>query len=511
MENIHSIWVEDEQSSKFHLNDPNLKILNSQVPLLSSKETIELPPLPPSSFFTSLSKNDETSSSKGSIRQFFKKLGNSNDNNPKKKTIRKKISTPFGFNHISHIDNQTQEKVITVQQLSHTPTASTSTTTTNSTTSKRGSHSAKAFCTSPQIPGFIPRSISNATTLSNTSSTQMFTRSGSISTMATTISSNKSHSKKPSTQIQGHTHQDSSSSIENLKKLEKSQISKQCSVDYTSNYTFPNQSDNNSKPKRKSLNNWDTPDPQSVVRQSWIYEDLSPMKPLNFISPKSSNQSLRKTRANSIGGESPYLLASPMKKDLNLFQNEMETVFNKDEIKLSELISSIDDFTKFFKQSSSSSSSSPSPTSTMKKRFTTTTANTTQPTSLTTSVTNLSETKNEENDDSEDDSTIASLRAARFSRLSRLENFYQHDPRYLSFLESVHKSQNDKTMMMMSSTTSKIGEETLEDGSIVPEVVDEEDEFEEYEEYEEEEFDEGEERESTPTQHQLGILLPSVM
>lgn len=496
MENIHSIWVEDEQSSKFHLNDPNLKILNSQVPLLSSKETIELPPLPPSSFFTSL-KNEENTS-KGSIRQFFKKLGNSNDANPKKKTIRKKISTPFGFNHISHIDNQAQEnQVITVQQLSHTPTPSTSTTPTTSTNSKRGSHSAKAFCTSPQIPGFIPRSISNATTLSSTSSTQLFTRSGSISTMATTISSNKSHSKKSSTQIQGHNHQDSSSSIEDLKKLEKNQISKQCNVNYTSNYTFPNQSD--SKPKRKSLNNWDTPDPQSVVRQSWIYEDLSPMKPLNFISPKSSNQSLRKTRANSFGGESPYLLASPMKKDLNLFQNEMETVFNKDEMKLSELISSIDDFTKFFKQSTSSSSS-PSPTSTLQKRFTTTTANTTQPTSLSTSVTNLATEVNENDDDSEDDSTIASLRAARFSRLSRLENFYQHDPRYVSFLDSIHKSQQDKNIM---TNSSRVDEEIYQDGSLVPEVVDEEDEYEDY--------DQDEERESTPTQHQLGLLLPAVM
>ncbi|CAM9020153.1 unnamed protein product [Wickerhamomyces anomalus] len=149
--NIHSIWVEDEQSSKFHLNDPNLKILNSQVPLLSSKENIELPPLPPSSFFSySLKDEDESAKSSNKLHKMFKKFGLNNDQSkaPVKK-VKRKISTPFGFNHVSHIDNK-PGATITVNQLSEIQPQEQDELDEPSQ-SNRTSTSAKAFCTSPQI------------------------------------------------------------------------------------------------------------------------------------------------------------------------------------------------------------------------------------------------------------------------------------------------------------------------------------------------------------------------
>lgn len=474
--NMDSIWVEDEQSSKFHLNDPNLKILNSQVPILSSKENIELPPLPPTSFFThTLSSDDVGAATKNNkFLSMFKKLGissntmNHSNNNDQPKTeirrVKKKISTPFGFNHISHIDNQAGG-AITVNQLSEMalkeePESLTDATGPDVSKSNRTSTSAKAFCTSPQIKPIpsttvstkhIPRSVSNATTLSRASSSQLFTRSGSISTMATTISS-KTHSKKNSTSIIGtshnttsstnshinHQHQNSTSSIENLKKLEKNQITKQCSIDYTSDFTFPQ--------KKTDLNNWATPDLQSAVRQSWIYEDLSPHSPLR---PKKAAR-----RANSISGSPSY---SPYRSDINLFQNEVETTFNKSS-NLNEIINSIDDFTKFFK------------------------------------ATEQDEDVEEEDEEDSFYGTIASLRAAKFSRLSRLENFYQHDPRYLSFIEEFQKVKTNS--VDLSSNYTKSTSPDLKEIAQVPEIL---------------EFDSDEEEESTPRQHHISTLLPSMI
>lgn len=440
--NIHSIWVEDEQSSKFHLNDPNLKILNSQVPLLSSKENIELPPLPPSSFFSySLKDEDESAKSSNKLHKMFKKFGLNNDQSkaPVKK-VKRKISTPFGFNHVSHIDNK-PGATITVNQLSEIQPQEQDELDEPSQ-SNRTSTSAKAFCTSPQINTTtttttkqIPRSISNATSLSRTPSSQLFTRSASISTMATTISS-KTHSKKNSIIpiTNQHKHQDSSSSIENLKKLEKNQISKQCSNDYTTNdFKFPNKS------KKDSIN-WGTPDLKSAVRQSWIYEDLSPKSMISPVKPLK--------RSNSISGSPSY---SPYRSDINLFQNELEVSFNRDENNLNEIINSIDDFTQL-----------------------------------------INNHQDQVDEDDEFNETLASLRAAKFSRLSRLENFYDHqDPKYLSFIEEFEK---------IKTNDSNYTKTTSVEFHKVPEIYETD-----------QEFEDDEEIESTPRQHHISTLLPSMI
>ncbi|CCH46526.1 Autophagy-related protein [Wickerhamomyces ciferrii] len=410
--NIHSIWVEDEQTSKFHFNDPNVQYINSDKPFLSNKEHIELPPLPPSSFFSSLDSKPIDSKSKKSFIKAFKKLlsDDSDSKQPKKQQIRRKISTPFGFNHISHIDNKSDQ--INVSKLNELPKTEDQVEITRDPT-KRVSTSAKAFCTSPQLTSPmkssttkpIPRSFSNATSLNTRStSSQLFTRSGSISTLATSISS-RPHSRKPSmvnqpqqqTQPQPsqpsqpqHGHQSSTSSIENLKKLEKNQIQKQTSIDYSSsNFKFPD-----------NQINWGTPDPQSVSRQSWIYEESPNVASSNYSSPKSTsspnNRSLKTSKS------SPY--------NLNNFSSQLDNSFTSKH-DMNELIQSMDDFTKFFK-----SSENP-----------------------------------DEFDEDNLNETIASLRAAKHIRASRLS--LHQDPKYLSFIEEFEKIKTNSTSSYTSDST----------------------------------------------------------
>jgi hypothetical protein len=77
--------------------------------------------------------------------------------------------------------------------------------------------------------------------------------------------------------------------------------------------------------------------------------------------------------------------------------------------------------------------------------------------------------------------TIASLRAAKFTRMSRLENFHHQDTKWNSFNISTSSSSS-------SPNTSELVEEEEEEEEEVAEIF-----------------------ESTPTQHKIGVLLPSVL
>ncbi|KAH3676313.1 hypothetical protein WICMUC_002109 [Wickerhamomyces mucosus] len=134
---MDSIWI--EENKLYQDNIPSVRLINSNSPQILNQNTIELPPLPPTSYFQTLLKeqainnhhNNNNSTNNGTIgniqendlnkkfTKFFKKLSiknqnNDNNNNKNKNNDRgkerpfvtRKISTPFGFNHISHVDHQ---------------------------------------------------------------------------------------------------------------------------------------------------------------------------------------------------------------------------------------------------------------------------------------------------------------------------------------------------------------------------------------------------------------------
>ncbi|CAM9020161.1 unnamed protein product [Wickerhamomyces anomalus] len=161
---------------------------------------------------------------------------------------------------------------------------------------------------------------------------------------------------------------------------------------------------------------------------------ISPVKPLK--------------RSNSISGSPSY---SPYRSDINLFQNELEVSFNRDENNLNEIINSIDDFTQL-----------------------------------------INNHQDQVDEDDEFNETLASLRAAKFSRLSRLENFYDHqDPKYLSFIEEFEK---------IKTNDSNYTKTTSVEFHKVPEIYETD-----------QEFEDDEEIESTPRQHHISTLLPSMI
>lgn len=396
---MDSIWIEDENSDKLYVNNPNVQLINSETPILLSKNNIELPPLPPSSFFQSTiqeKKRIELQKKQSSLVKIFKKL--SFNKEQEETTKPKKISTPFHFNHISHIN---QETPITNKSFQLPSTPKIESGISFNTTSPRKKKISSISNSASINSNLFQRSMSH----SNSIGSNLFQRTGSISTLATSIESD--------TKRQKHKHTDSSSSIENLKKLEKNQISKQCSINYTSNFKYP-----------KNLDDWDTPDSKNVVRQSWIYEEMSPFIP--NLSPESAIK-----KAKSISYSPSYHYNSPLlNKELNLFQNEMEISFSSN-IEFKKILTSIDTF---------------------------------------------DDSMNLESDINDDNfnEAIASLRAAKFTRLSRMEGVHKLNAFNIIEDEDIEEEEEE--------------EENLLEEDLIPS-----------------------EPESTPTQHKIGVLLPSIL
>ena len=100
-EAMESIWIEDE----YKLQAPReVQVINSEKPELKSK-MVELPPLPPTSYFQSLlmpTGENKTKKKRGLSRLLDKLNGEQVYVKP-----RPKISTPYGFNHIGHVAEDT--------------------------------------------------------------------------------------------------------------------------------------------------------------------------------------------------------------------------------------------------------------------------------------------------------------------------------------------------------------------------------------------------------------------
>jgi hypothetical protein len=289
MDAMNSIWLEEDHG-KLSFPAP-VTMLNSDKPMLQST-TVELPPLPPTSYFSRF--REEPKKKNNKFISAFKKLSGHETQKPK---TRPKISTPYGFSHISHVDgeNDTQSKPSIQEAAAPTGVAFNRTLPQQTVTSS------------------LPRSTSQPTSL--VSST--FTRA-SISTTATMTTRGDStrRTKEPS-----HAHTTSASSLEQLAKLEKHQISKQCSVDYSSSYKFPMQED--------QLDKWGTPPPSNAVRQSWVYEFDSPIERHQFLENVSPTMS------------------TPSKERVETFSNEMDGVF-EDSADYQKIQKSIDNFKDLF-------------------------------------------------------------------------------------------------------------------------------------------------------------------
>lgn len=324
---MDSIWLEDDHNEKLYLPAP-VTMLNAKVPMLHS-QTLELPPLPPTSYFSETLK--QPAIKKNKFMRALKKL--SGDNDKQEHKPRPKISTPYGFSHISHVDNETPATNRSFEMPRRAPSKPASTMTESSGTGV-------TFNTT--LPTTLPRSTSQPDSL--VSST--FTRT-SISTMATATTCTRRQ-----TSI-SHTHTTSASSLEQLAKLEKHQISKQCSVDYSSSYQFPT---DNERPDE--LTNWDTPPRNNAVRQSWVYE-FSPVERHQFmegISPMLNSPTMMHNFPMMHGNSPIMKMSSPnrspmsnsTKKNVQRFQNEMDGVFENTASDYSKIQKSLDNFKDLF-------------------------------------------------------------------------------------------------------------------------------------------------------------------
>lgn len=300
---MDSIWLEDDHGKLF-LPAP-VTMLNSATPMLRAG-TVQLPPLPPTSFFSPAvapSSNDRT------VNKFFaafKKLSGQENKTPKRP--RPKISTPYSFSHISHVDEETPA---THTSFDLPPRKAPHPETTHP------AGSGVAFNrTSPQLGSSIPRSVSQPTSL--VSST--FTRA-SVSTMATLNTRQNSTKRQDSMSTSCHNHSNSAGSLEQLARLEKHQISKQCSADYNSGFNFPQADDR--------LSAWDTPPLENAVRQAWVYE-MSPLERHRFLE-----------------GISPMTTPSS-KRSVQRFETEMDGVFEDIDEDYQQIQKSIDDFKNLF-------------------------------------------------------------------------------------------------------------------------------------------------------------------
>ncbi|KAH3686182.1 hypothetical protein WICPIJ_002850 [Wickerhamomyces pijperi] len=200
---MDSIWI--EENKLYQDNIPSVQLLNSSKPIIKNSQTIELPPLPPTSFFQTLLKEQEARENQerqrqeqtnGKFLKLFKKLSitnqrsdsskpSSSDHVPLVKPVRK-ISTPFAFSHISHVDNTPIES----PQEPRTPQM-------NGDEAKDrlspliGKNGPNAVCFNPTSPTSVvkshksgssfPRSASSSTIQSSVGKNSLFSRSESIS------------------------------------------------------------------------------------------------------------------------------------------------------------------------------------------------------------------------------------------------------------------------------------------------------------------------------------------
>ncbi|CDK28575.1 unnamed protein product [Kuraishia capsulata CBS 1993] len=243
------------------------------------------------------------------------------------------ISTPFGFSHVAHIDQETtfglesafpqnhtaeeleqlrlqqkiDEKQVGYSSFRTTPTGYSSSRR-HTATSSLGAHNRSASAAAP-------------TRTSSTSSNSLFTRSASNSTLSSAVSNDKAKyhqrqsSRLPSVtdEVEYQPTHKSEASLKSLRELEKKQVRMACSkthaqsaslsLDDASTFQFPPKT-LSATPKSQvssfgapselmhtpSLPGpptetipWNSPDSNFFVRQSWIYENIhSPAKLKTF-------------------------------------------------------------------------------------------------------------------------------------------------------------------------------------------------------------------------------------
>lgn len=348
---MDSIWLEDDNRDKlYNISLPNVEVLNSDTPILGSRNNVELPPLPPTSYFSTLmahraqeEENDErnklsTKKSAAKLLHVFKKsfMNVDKENERDKQKLRSRISTPYGFSHISHvgkdsaITNKTFEIPVASTHSKADPSPSPGVTDDTSAAHKavscnRTAPSRNVSTSSSSGPSLttIPRSASQSTSLFST------TRHASISTTATStraISRRNTHS---------HHHTTSASSIEQLTRFEKYQISKQCNPEYTSQRSSdPDQS--STTPCIKQHDDtllWDTPSPGNVVRQSWIYSSSDTPElssPAKFYLHSHSNTDLTVPLTENAIRQSLLLqLQTPLREQIDTFSHTMDASFDE--------------------------------------------------------------------------------------------------------------------------------------------------------------------------------------
>ncbi|CAI4056045.1 hypothetical protein N7582_000495 [Saccharomyces uvarum] len=274
---MRSIWLdEDEEAEKLYglqaqqfmgSDDEEclgITYINSDKPLLSNKKNIELPPLlpktHPSSYHRTSDSNSATSrkpstssASKAKHNKVFFKL-----NSLKKKLLgpqldikAKGISTPFGFQHISHADTKDGFQEEPAQQQQPLPIA-VEQDAASSPSNKRSSALSKAFVTE-RIPANRDSKLNSRSHDKKTSSRFSVARSISVtssnyskntqgnshsingrvvstSTMATSLFEDSPNASPKQFKIKshslGHKHTDSTDSSES-------------SLDFLKNYSFP--------------------------------------------------------------------------------------------------------------------------------------------------------------------------------------------------------------------------------------------------------------------------------
>lgn len=204
---MESIWLEEDNSAKLTINNPLVATINSNKPLLLNKRNIELPPLPPSSYFSSQAVPASQKESRGGKSEYkkhkkdnilisaFKKLSVDyhqyqqqvqEQQQPARKTFNKRISTPFDFSHIQHMDSGLNQLEEEEQEEEEQEEEKQQETTEDEPEQDKKTldpqDKSKMFCTSPMLKQ-SKRTLSIASASTNTSS--IFTRSNSIATQST--------------------------------------------------------------------------------------------------------------------------------------------------------------------------------------------------------------------------------------------------------------------------------------------------------------------------------------
>lgn len=237
---MKSIWLdEDQEAEKLYglqaqqymesdnEDDMEIKLLNSSKPVLSNKNNIELPPLVTSKVAQYAgSKKSKINSQKKSSKTSFLNLFKSK--NETKSVKFKGISTPFGFQHISHAGGKPEEELSGQgKDLKITNPDKLSTKSEAKETEKTQTFR-KVFVTE-SLPTSESRPLSVSSSVYSAGSSKK-DRIMSMSTMATTIldrtpSFNRLGNATPKKPVVKHKHANSDAS--------------EVSVDFLRNYKFP--------------------------------------------------------------------------------------------------------------------------------------------------------------------------------------------------------------------------------------------------------------------------------